>query len=279
MQLSEIWIYPIKSLGGIKLTSAETTERGLKNDRRWLLVDEHNGALTQRQFPQMALFQPAISENILSITHLKNTTSPLLLSLDDTPNGEKMLVKVWDDVMEAIEVSAEASAWFSEALGMITKLVYMPEQTQRKVDAKYAVLGTEITSFADAYPFLIIGQAALDELNSRLVEALPMNRFRPNLVFTGGTPHEEENWYEITVGNAKFTGVKPCARCVMTTIDQQKGENSGKEPLYTLARYRKAGKRILFGQNLVITHLATLQIGDALTVISEKKMPAFQVES
>ncbi len=279
LQLSEIWIYPVKSLAGISLQKAKVTERGLENDRRWLLVDENGHFLTQRQYPQLALFQPAIDAEYLTITHRKNNSEALKISLTPTNYYKKVIVKVWDDTIDdAIEVTNEANEWFSKALEMSVRLVYMPESSRREVDKNYAISGDEITSFSDAYPFLVIGQSSLDDLNNRLKERVKMNRFRPNLVFKGGEAYEEENWYEVQIGKATFWGVKPCSRCIMTTIDQESGEKTGKDPLLTLSTYRKAGKRVLFGQNLLVTVLENIQIGDAINVISTKKLPQFEIE-
>lgn len=279
LQLSEIWIYPVKSLAGISLKKAKVTERGLENDRRWLLVDENGHFLTQRQYPQLALFQPAIDAEYLTITHRKNNSEALKVNLTQTNYHKKVSVKVWDDTIDdALEVSNEANEWFSKALEMSVRLVYMPESSRREVDKKYAISGDEITSFSDAYPFLVIGQSSLDDLNNRLKERVKMNRFRPNLVFKGGEAYEEENWYEVQIGKATFWGVKPCSRCIMTTIDQESGEKTGKDPLLTLSTYRKAGKRVLFGQNLLVTVLENIQIGDAINVISTKKLPQFEIE-
>lgn len=279
LQLSEIWIYPVKSLAGIHLQEAKVTERGLENDRRWLLVDENGHFLTQRQFPQLALFQTAIDATILTISHRKNNSEALKVNLSPTNYLKKVSVKVWDDTIDdALEVSEEANEWFSKALEMPTRLVYMPESSRREVDKKYAITGNEITSFSDAYPFLVIGQSSLDDLNNRLKESVKMNRFRPNLVFKGGEAFEEEYWYEVQIGKATFWGVKPCARCIMTTINQESGEKAGKDPLFTLSTYRKAGKRVLFGQNLLVTVLENIQIGDTIHVISTKKLPQFEIE-
>ena len=279
LQLSEIWIYPVKSLAGISLQKAKVTERGLENDRRWLLVDENGHFLTQRQYPQLALFQTAIDAANLTITHRKNNSETLKISLTPTNYHKKVSVKVWDDTIDdALEVSNEANEWFSKALEMSVRLVYMPENSRREVDKNYAISGDEITSFSDAYPFLVIGQSSLDDLNNRLKERVKMNRFRPNLVFKGGEAYEEENWYEVQIGKATFWGVKPCSRCIMTTIDQESGEKTGKDPLLTLSTYRKAGKRVLFGQNLLVTVLESIQIGDAINVISTKKLPQFEIE-
>jgi hypothetical protein len=161
-------------------------------------------------------------------------------------------------------VSAEADDWFSDQLGMPCRLVYMPDTTRRQVDGRYAN-NKEITSFSDAFPLLIIGQASLDELNSRLPVALPMNRFRPNIVFTGGTPYQEDAMKQFEIAGISFYGVKPCSRCVITTIDQQTA-GKAKEPLKTLHTYRQRNNNVYFGQNLLFRGAGTVKVGDTITI-------------
>jgi uncharacterized protein len=280
LKLSEIYIYPIKSLGGILLNTANITTRGLENDRRFMLVDENGRFLSQREYPQLAIFQTEIEAESLKITNKKNG-STLQISLQYSLNRkvtQSLNVQIWDDETTAIEVSQEASDWFTQALGIPARLVYMPEESLRKTDAQYSLTGEEITSFSDGYPILIIGQSSLDDLNNRLENPININRFRPNLVFTDGEPFEEDAWHEFTVGDVKFFGVKPCARCIMTTIDQETGEKKGKEPLLTLNKYRKAGNKILFGQNVLISQLGTVSVGDDVTVLSRKKLAKFEID-
>lgn len=263
IQLSEIWIYPVKSLGGIQLQKAQVTDRGLEYDRRWLLVDENGQFLSQRDYPELALFQPKTENDFLTITHrIKLETIAIPLRPTFLKSETKIKVTVWDDVMDAFEVSLEATNWFSRMLGFGVRLVYMPDESQRKVDAKYAVTGNEINSFSDGYPFLIIGQASLNDLNLRLETPVPMNRFRPNFVFSGGLAYAEETWREIKIGTLTFFGVKPCGRCVMTTIDQDLGTKSSKDPLLTLSKYKKVGNKVIFGQNLVGVELGWVAVGD-----------------
>lgn len=261
LRLSEIWIYPVKSLGGIRLTEAKVMEKGLALDRRWMLVDEQGVFMTQRFHPTMALFKPRVADGELIITfqgdsHKISTTKP--------GSGANEHVKIWDDTVVAVEVDLQTSAWFSEKLNFKCKLVSFPEENPRAVDAKYKV-NDEHVSLADGYPFLIIGQQTLDFLNAKLGTPLPMNRFRPNLVFTGGVPHEEDHWRNFTIGINHFVGVKPCARCVQTTINQDTAEK-GIEPLRTLATYRKDGNKILFGQNVVAVNHQTIKQGDIITI-------------
>lgn len=269
LQLSEIWIYPVKSLGGIKLQEAQVTDRGLEHDRRWLLIDENGTFLSQREHPELALFQPEITGDFLKISHrvkLETIQFPLQQSFSEAET--KIDVTVWEDSIKAYEVDSVVSDWFSRILGFSARLVYMPEESHRKVEAEYAVNEADINSFSDAYPFLLIGQSSLDDLNSRLKEALPMNRFRPNFVFTSGDAYEEESWKEFTIGKLTFFGVKPCGRCVMTTVDQEKGKTSGKDPLLTLAKYRTVGNSVLFGQNLIGSGTGLVAVGDAIEVFS-----------
>ncbi len=270
MHLTEIYIYPIKSLGGIALKQALVTERGLQYDRRWLLIDENNRFLTQREHTLMALLRVKIEGNNLIIWHKTNQIEPLTVRLEPTNFSENDLinVQIWDDEVQAIPVNEKADAWFTTVLGAKTRLVYMPDESKRLVDKNYAI-NQEITSFSDAYPLLIIGQEALNLLNSQLEEKLPINRFRPNLVFSGGQPHEEDTWYEFMVGATSFFGVKPCARCVMTTINQDSAE-LGKEPLKTLATYRRHNNKILFGQNLLPAHVGMIAVGDVIEVLSRR---------
>jgi len=268
LQLSEIWVYPVKSLGGIQLQESKVTDRGLELDRRWLLVDDDGRFLSQREYPRLALFKPQIVGNFLRITH-----SVLLESIDIElrpvfSETNKIKVTVWDDTIDAFEVSAITTDWFTKLLGFSVRLVYMPEESERKLDPDYAITGHEINSFSDAYPFLIIGQASLDDLNGRLEVQVPMNRFRPNFVFTNGEAFEEDTWREFSIGNVAFVGVKPCDRCVMTTVDPEKGVVSGKDPLKTLAKYRNFGNKVLFGQNVIGLGLGTVSVGDGVLVSS-----------
>jgi uncharacterized protein len=259
MRLQDIYIYPVKSLGGIRLDSWELEERGFKYDRRWLLIDKSGMFITQRKYPRLALLQVALSATGIHVYAKKNTRN--YIEVPFSPAAEQLVpVTIWDDQTFGQLVDPFVSKWFSEKLEMDCDLVVMPESIQRKIDPKYAVNG-ESVSFADAMPYLIIGQASLDELNSRLADPVPMNRFRPNLVFSGGIPFEEDQWSSLKIGGAEFKITKPCARCVLTTIDQDTGKK-GKEPLQTLAKYRNQNNKIMFGQNLLLLNGERIQVGD-----------------
>ncbi|NBP67797.1 MAG: MOSC domain-containing protein [Cytophagia bacterium] len=262
LRLSEIWIYPIKSLGGIRLKQANVYEKGLQYDRRWMLVDDSGKFLTQRVHPEMALFKVSIAGEALVVTHTPTQQSHSI-PLQPEQHHENQPVTIWDDTVLAYEVNEATSQWFTQLLGIRCKLVYFPEANDRAVDRRYAT--TEHVSLADGYPFLIIGQASLDDLNSKLEKAVPMNRFRPNFVFTGGNAFEEDNWKAFSIGANRFLGVKPCSRCVLITVNQDNAQKSD-EPLRTLATYRKRDNKIYFGQNLLAVDHTVVSEGDLISL-------------
>ncbi len=266
--LSEIFIYPIKSLGGISLSESEVEDRGLKFDRRMMLVDEQGTFMTQRDFPQMALLKTKIqNEQLIVYQSPKNQSITLPLAEKHFNNDKKIKVMIWDDVCESIIVSKEADDFFSDLIGIKCHLVYMPDEAKRIVDPKRKYVNDYHTvSFADGYPFLIIGQSSLDELNSRLEEPVPMNRFRTNFVFTGGEPFEEDNWKDFLIGELHFKAVKPCARCVITTTDQETAIRN-QEPLKTLSTFRKFGNEVMFGMNLISFNTGKVKVGDEIKLI------------
>jgi len=263
IKLQDIFIYPIKSLGGIRLDSWVVEEKGFKYDRRWMLIDENGQFLSQRKYPCLAFLKVELREGSILVFDSKQLRNQLEIPFG-TEGSDELVVTVWDDEMTARSVSKEADKWFSDFLGFSVRLVKMPEYTKRKVDPRYAV-NSESVSFADGMPYLLISQASLDDLNSRLDEPISMNRFRPNLVFSGMKPYQEDQFVKMKVGEVNFQGIKLCARCVMTTIDQESGEK-GKEPLKTLATYRQQGHKILFGQNVVALNLGEVKVGDKVTI-------------
>jgi uncharacterized protein YcbX len=263
LKISELYIYPIKSLAGIAVREASLTATGFRHDRRWMLVDVNNRFISQREAPQLALMQVDIENEALRVMHKIKGDS---IAIPFKSAGSEVAVTIWDDTCTGEYVSKEIDKWFTAILGISCRLVYMPDTSKRLVDQRYTP-GNAITSFSDAYPFLIIGQASLDDLNSRLDEALPMNRFRPNIVFTGGKPYEEDLIGHFKIGDINFYGVKLCDRCVMTTINQNSLAKT-KEPLKTLAEYRQKNNKILFGQNLVHDGDGVIAVGDRLQIIS-----------
>jgi uncharacterized protein len=260
--LQDIYIYPVKSLAGIRLIEAEVEEKGFRHDRRWMLVDKAGRFVSQREYPHLALLGVELEVDRLKVFDRKNPDHSIFIPFD-LAAGPEILVTIWDDEVSALVVDAKISDWFSAFLGFEVNLVVMPEASKRPVDPRYAVNG-ESVSFADGMPYLIIGQASLDELNSKLEQPVPMNRFRPNLVFSGGAPFQEDQLRKIRIGTVEFQIVKPCARCVMTTVDQDTAEQ-GKEPLKTLASFRTVNNKVMFGQNVVALSHGKVRLGDAIT--------------
>ena len=264
LTLTHIYIYPIKSLGGISLQSARVEERGLQFDRRWMLVDKNGMFLTQREYPQMALLQVNMKNDKLEVTHKVKQISNLRLPISNEKSNS-IVVNVWNDVVIAKRLNKEVDLWFSEALDFDCQLVCMNDDSDRFTDKNYTPEPKQV-SFADAYPFLIIGQESLNELNCRLKEPLPMNRFRPNFVFSGGEPFIEDTWKDFMIGDLKFRAVKSCSRCVVTTVNQDTAEKAS-EPLETLAKFRKADNKVLFGQNVIGYDEGIVKVGDEVEQI------------
>ncbi|MCB0548672.1 MAG: MOSC domain-containing protein [Phaeodactylibacter sp.] len=247
LHITSLLTYPIKSLAGISLPRARVEKRGLAYDRRWMLVDRDGLFISQREIPELALLLPDFTVHNLIIRHRFEGLEPLSIPLHPPPESPAMEVQVWDDRCTALQVSREADEWFSDVLHTQCHLVYLPDESIRPVNPSYGRPG-EITSFADSCPLLVIGEASLADLNARLEEPVPMNRFRPNIVFAGGQPYEEESWKSFHIGDVQFRGIRPCARCQITTINQDTAE-MGREPLRTLSTYRRQGHKILFGLN------------------------------
>jgi len=175
-------------------------------------------------------------------------------------SGDTLQVHVWDDSFDAMDTGQEAASWFTKMLARPCRLVFMPDQTQRLVNPKYSPQKT-LVGFADAFPFMLISQASLDDLNSRLAVPLPMNRFRPNLVIEGCTAFEEDTWANLRIGNVGFRVAKPCSRCTVPTVNQDTGIRAS-EPIRTLSSYRAIGGQIYFGQNLTHDSTGLLTVGD-----------------
>lgn len=262
IRLAGLNLYPIKSARGIALSEWDVDDFGLRYDRRWMVVDGGGEFISQRTHPQLALVIPSIEDGALKIEGPGRP--PLRVPLDPLP-AIATRVSIWEHSCSASWLGEGPARWFSDFLGCPASLVHMPASTIRPANPVFAPAGTRV-SFADAYPFLLISEASLVDLNRRLRVPLPMNRFRPNLVVAGCEPYEEDDWRSIRIGEIPLEIVKPCDRCVITTTDQMTAER-GKEPLRTLATYRNVDGKVLFGQNVVHRGRGRLQVGDRVLLV------------
>jgi uncharacterized protein len=266
--VSHLYIYPIKSLGGIEVPFVNITDRGFEYDRRWMLIDEDNNFLTQREFSVMALLQVEIENNGLKVFHKQKENDYIIIPFEPQKN-ERAETNIWGVPCKPLLVSDKVDQWFSKVLGINCRLVYMDDETQVEVDERYNI-NDSLTSFSDGYPILMISEASLADLNSRIEEVLPINRFRPNLVISNVAAFDENRMKEFIINSIKFCGVKPSARCVVTTIDQDTALK-GKEPLKTLATYRSKNNKIYFGENVIALSTGKISAGDNVTILEKKE--------
>jgi uncharacterized protein YcbX len=245
LTLREIWIYPVKSLAGVRVRRARVEDRGLEDDRRFMIVDAKGRFLTQRQHPRMASMRATIEADAL-VLHAASDAPLRVLPTE----GDEREVIVWDDRVTAIDAGDEAARFIDRALGTVSaRLVRMPERTRRPADPEHARPG-DLVSFADGFPFLLVTDGSLATVNERLELPIDARRFRPNLVIAGADPFAEDSWREIDIGPIRFFPRKPCGRCEIVDVDPDTGQSDGRV-LSVLASFREVGNRVLFGQNLV----------------------------
>ena len=261
LSIHSLHIYPVKSCRGIDLTAAELVHTGIKYDRHWMLVDEKGDFLSQRTHPRMATIVCALSDQSLLITAPGQPELEVPLEQDA---DSYRLVNIWADTCNAVIVSAQASHWFSQVLGLKCDLVFLPDSEHRQVDTRYAAPGKRV-GFADGFPLLIVSLASIDLLNSKLEQKVDINRFRPNIVIDGCPPHAEDDWSRIIIGDIEIQLAKPCSRCVIPSIDQNSSE---KHPtlLKALASYRRYDNKVLFGQNGLHNGPGRIHVGQKVTV-------------
>jgi uncharacterized protein len=259
--LSDIYIYPIKSLAGIRVSNWPVVKTGFKYDRKWMLIDAEQRFLSQRSLPRMALIKTALTANklVVSAPGMENLTLEL-----EPQTGPVIRSTIWHDQVDAIMVSDEADNWFSHFLQLACKLVYQTDRSIRPVNPNFSRPNDQ-TSFSDGFPFLLISESSLCTLNQAMQLDMPMIRFRPNLVISGCDSYAEDTWREITIGSLGFRLPKPCSRCSVPTIDPETAE-TGKEPLTTLSRLRKWDNKVYFGQNVLHDNCGILSVGDKLLI-------------
>jgi len=262
--VSSLIYYPIKACRGVEVDSANIERMGLQHDRRMMVVTPDGEFLTQREYPRLALILPTLKDGVLELC-APNYDS---IQVSIQPSGIPIAVSVWESQgIQAIDQGEEAAAWFSDWLGSEVRLVHIADGYKRIVSAEYSINSDDHTGFADGYPILLASEEGLQDLNTHLETPVPMNRFRPNLVVKGCEPFAEDTWNRIKVGGVEMAVVKPCARCVVTTIDKVTLEKS-REPLKTLGKYRKHRLGAIFGQNVIPLNEGILQLGMSVDVLS-----------
>ena len=265
VSLSQIWVYPIKSLGGFEVNTWKIDKEGLLFDRQWMLVDANYQFITLREEHKLVdLCVLAFEPNATSMQVLnKQNGEQIVIPIEFTTN-QFAQVQVWEDSVSAIVAEEGINSWFSAFLNREVKLVKKVPGTIRQVDLKFAAPG-ESTGFSDGFPVLLVGQSSLDLIRQKSGANLETVRFRPNLVVEGLSPHEEDKVINFEFADFQIQPVKPCARCQVTTLDPLTGE-AGVEPLRTLSTYRKSGNKILFGMNCLVQGNGLINKGDSAFV-------------
>ncbi len=291
IRLAALNIYPVKSCRGIALGSAQVTAAGLEHDREWMIVTPAGRFLTQREEPRLARIAVALEEGALVLSadgagqlrvpvHAGASSSPGGGAAESRPPGRSIEVTVWHDHCRAIDEGAAAADWLSTLLGQPLRLVRLDPTQDRVSDRAWTGEVEALTRFSDGFALLAISTASLANLNGRLAEPLPMNRFRPNLVLEGLPPYGEDELGDLLAGDLRLRRVKPCTRCIITTTDQESGTRSDEEPIRTLKSYRwnPALKGVTFGQNLIVVAGAggRLEVGmelQQLTLLPQTSAP------
>jgi hypothetical protein len=262
-----LFFYPVKSCRGLALDRATVEPRGIRHDRRWMIVDAEGAFLTQRAEPGLARIAVAVAEDglVLSAEGRGAVRVPFVTEA----GGPRRRVQVWKDAVDAVDCGEDAAGWLGGVLGFRASLVFMPDDVVRPVKPGYA-RETDRVGFADGFPLLLASTASLDDLNARITARgappVPMDRFRPNVVVRGCAPWAEDDWKRVTVGDLPVRVVKPCDRCAITTTDQRTGER-GVEPLRTLATFREREDKVYFAQNGVPDGAGSIAVGDRFTVV------------
>jgi uncharacterized protein len=263
--LAQLFIHPLKSTRGLALSRATVEPLGLEHDRRWMLVRPNGSFITGRECPSLVLVSAVPHEKGL---RLSAPELPELEVPQPPADAPRLDVTIWRDRCSAARAGQAADRWLSRFLGEPVALVHVDARMERPVDPSYAAPEDRV-GFADAFPLLLLSRASLEELNRRLPRPVAVEHFRPNLVLEGCEPFAEDAWRRLRVGSVELEVVKPCARCVFTTVDPRTGVKAADgEPLRTLATFRRREGRVLFGQNAVVRRPGTIQVGDAVEVLA-----------
>jgi uncharacterized protein YcbX len=252
-----LFVYPVKSSRAIAKPRVRVTWTGFEWDRQWMVIDGKGTFLSQRTHPQLARIVPEVASNALVLT--APGLPPLHLPL--TSDGERVAVRVHRHPCVGLDQGRAANEWVSRALGEAVRLVRVPPNTERRADPAFAGTVPAPMGFADGYPVLVVNQSSLDDLNERMPEAIPMERFRPNIVLEGLPAWAEDRIDTINVGDLTLRLVKPCTRCTIPAVDQQTGlPSTDPGPVLKQFRFSKELLGVCFGENAVIASGTGCQI-------------------
>ena len=267
-RVTRLWIHPLKGARATALESMEFDSLGPRWDRRWMVVRSDGGMVTQRDTPRLATVHPRLDGGALTLE--AGGMDPLALPGDRA--GDPVAVTIHGKGAIGHAVSPAADAWLSAVLGRDARLVFMREEDARATDPAYAA-GRRV-SFADGFPALLVSEQSVEELARRGGREIPVERFRPNIVVSGAHPHDEDRWRRFTLGDMRFSGVKLCTRCKVTTTDQRTGaRDPDREPLRTLALYRRIESAVYFGVNVVHDGVGRIAVGDRVEVLERGLIP------
>jgi len=275
IQITDLFIYPVKSLKGIALDNSQTGQRGLEFDREWMITDNAYNFISQREIELMTTIETKIDSSSLILSSPQNRRLKVPL---ESNRINKVKVMVWDDYCDAYDEGDEASSWLTEALGThkgsSLRLVRFDQKDKRLVPKIYLNGVHAESAFSDQFPYLITSWESLSKLNNGLLEnnskKVSMNRFRPNIVIKGLSDIEKMTSFNLTCekGDYQFGLRKPCKRCKITTINQETGEiENPKEPLATLVKLKNSEEShgAFFGQNaILLSDYGVLRVGDLL---------------
>ncbi len=262
--VSQLYIYPVKSLGGVALDTMQLVDGGPAWDRRWMVVDAEGRFLTQRQYPKLVQLEVALEIETATIRLTAPQVEPLLLPLT-AANDLTQSVVIWKDSVRAVYGGEAAQRWISAYLGIAARFVYLPDSELRVADQAFAQPG-DVVSFADGFPLLLISEASLQNFNSHLDQPIAMQRFRPNIVVAGSSAYAEDSWCRLQLGQVDCRVVKPCARCVIPSINPASAQQEP-QVARALARHRRGRGGVYFGQNLIHDATGEISIGDTVTLL------------
>ncbi|WP_097461914.1 MOSC domain-containing protein [Mangrovitalea sediminis] len=268
MKVTQLFRYPVKSLPGLPVAEISFDDFGPRGDRRWMIVDAHTGRfVTQRLYPQLAMVDVSVSGDSVQIALPGGGVYAL------EPSAVERPVTVWRDAVLARVAEGEVSARLGAWLGTEVLLVYMPEESFRQIDPVFVEERRRV-SFADGYPLLVVTESSLKQVCEWVGRPLSIRRFRPSIVLDGDLAFAEDLWSSIRINGLDISLVKPCSRCVMTTVDPDLGKRDADgEPLKTLKQRRSSPSGALFGQNGLHRGLGTIRVGDEVEVLETPLTP------